>query len=108
MIRDEPPQVIWLGVIAPVLLLLWAIWNLVVGKAYWPDRHGLVEFTDMASVACVIGMKTGAAVGAFGWFYLANHSRTQRSALPVTIAGFLLCGAAFSVLFMKLVKQAIS
>ena len=85
--HDSENQVLSMGIIAPCLLVLWALINLATGRAYLPTRGHWILFTDLWGVSVLAGVKLGTALAFFGWYYLANRERWERWAELVTVAG---------------------
>ena len=87
----------WLGMVVPGVIVALVVFNLISGRVYWlGGRSGVPAgrrvfvfqvFEDGWRVTGTILMKLGVAGALFAWFYLANHGRTERVAVPILVAG---------------------
>ena len=87
--RDPEHKIILLGLIVPVLLVLWAGLNWYSGWVLWPVARGPWRLvTDPFKVSASACVKLGLAVGCFGWYYMANRDAWSYWSQPVTLVGY--------------------
>jgi hypothetical protein len=102
-VKDTPTRAFFPGYVAPALLVLLALINLLTGRAYWPRRGGsLAVFTDGWRVCGSILLEAGLATGLFAWYVLANDDRREHLSQPLlgvavvtAIVGVALFGYGF-------------
>ncbi|HNQ22112.1 MAG TPA: hypothetical protein PKK06_03360 [Phycisphaerae bacterium] len=110
--KDSPAAELLGGMIAPALLVLLAVFNLVKGEVYWPiikeaytsrgefrvAAGGLLAATSLPWAFWeTVLMKLGFAGVLFSWHFLANHTRMERWTYPVGIAGAIVALAGMGI-----------
>jgi hypothetical protein len=90
-VKDTPVRAFFPGYVAPALLMLLALVNVVTRRAYWPKRHGpIAVYTDGWRVCGSVALEVGLAVGLFAWYTLANDDRREHLAQPMLGVGVLM------------------
>ncbi|MFI5382405.1 MAG: hypothetical protein ACHRHE_24165 [Tepidisphaerales bacterium] len=88
--RDSATKTVALGLIVPAAIVAIAVFNVVVGRAYWPTEHGgsfIHVYARFWAVAGTIGFKLGVAMILHAWFGLANWRRTEHLCHPLAACG---------------------
>ena len=91
--RDHPTTRVWIGIVLPILLLLWVAHMAWTGRVHIGGRHGGLD--DLPSLLRAgVGLLVAAiALHCFAWNYLANYDhlaeRAQRLRLLARVVGAL-------------------
>ena len=79
------------GVLLPLPLFLWGVWNLLTWSVHWTSRGITFVSYDTSVVLGVVCVKWGVAGALVTWYLLANSPRFD-DWIHKLLAGF--CGAA--------------
>ena len=91
--RDHPTTRVWIGIVLPILLLLWVAHMAWTGRVHIGGRYGGSTFFHPCSVTGAGLLVAAIALHCFAWNYLANYDhfaeRAQRLRLLARVVGAL-------------------